>query len=212
MRLFWATPHELLVIAVVAVPTLCVISLRSKIVQDTRRREEARRCAADVAVALAASVQICESIWTTLQNLHVTDETIHQGLNAVHSQRRMLRGYLREQIPLGELMPIAVAAERRLSAACEVMGVLRRPSSAVVAAIFQVGYDPRLDGAQAVLAGVVNGLRRLQPDLAQAIAKVDAGWATRRRARPAKPAKTTPAAARKRPLWVRQPGSAPSGF
>jgi hypothetical protein len=204
MRFFGVvTPHELLIAAVVAVPTMVVISVRSRLVRDTRRREEARRCAADVAVALAASIQICERLWAALQNLRVTDETIYEGLSAAHAQRQRLRGFLREQIPLGELIPIAVAAERQLSAACEVMSVLRQPSNAVVAAIFQLGYDPRLDAAQAPLASIVNRLRRLQPDLAQAVAKVDGGWGTRRRA--AKPSRKPQAAPRRRPLWGRRP-------
>jgi hypothetical protein len=186
MRMFGLTPHELLIAAVLAAPTLWVVSFRFSRVRDARKREDARRCASDVAVALAVSIQICENIWVSLQSLLLPNATIQEGLNVVHAKRQMLRGYMRQQIPLSDLIPIAAAAERQLSAACDVMSVLRHPSDADVAAEFQVGYDLRIYAAQAQLKRAVDRLRRLQPDLARAVAKVDGGWATLRRARPLK--------------------------
>lgn len=143
--------------------------------EQRQQREDARRCAVDVAVTLAKSIQLCENVRLALQTAdRVPDDTVESAIEALDHSRRTLRLYLRRHIPLHELIPLAAAAEKRLGEGHQAMLTLHESP-------LDAGRDPlyarQLQTVRAELQSVVDRLRRLEPDLGRAIAKVDAGWA-----------------------------------
>jgi len=144
--------------------------------EDRLRREQARRCAIDVAVTLSKSIRLCEDVRQALQaTRRVPDETIEAAVESLDLSRRTLRLYLRGHIPLYELIPLAAAAERRLGQGHEAMRALQGAPD--LAPTPDGRYAGQLESARAELQLVVERLQGLQPDLGRAIAKVDAGWA-----------------------------------
>jgi hypothetical protein len=144
--------------------------------EDTTRREDARRCAVDVAVTLAKSIQLCEDLrLMLLGSAHVPDDTVEAAIASLDLSRQTLRSYLRRHIPLHELIPLAAAAEQRLGQGHEAMVALQARHTLEPGP--DGGYAGQLASTRAQLAQVVERLRGLQPDLGRAIAKVDAGWA-----------------------------------
>jgi hypothetical protein len=144
--------------------------------EERQQREDVRRCAVDVAVTLAKSIQLCENVRQALQTAgRVPEDTIAAAIESLDLSRQTLRLYLRRHIPLHELIPLAAAAERGLGEGCQAMLTLHgsRPGGAERDAI----YARQLQAVRAELQSVVDRLRRLEPDLGRAIAKVDAGWA-----------------------------------
>ena len=140
-----------------------------------QQREDARRCAVDVAVTLARSIQVCESVRAALQAAErVPDDTIETAIEALDHSRRTLRLYLSRHIPLHELIPLAAAAEAELGEGHQAMLTLHEPGGG---ARQSPAYAHQLQTVRAELQSVVDRLRRLEPDLGRAIAKVDAGWA-----------------------------------
>jgi hypothetical protein len=145
--------------------------------EDDTRRESARRCAVDVAVTLAKSIQLCEDVRLALLQAagRVPDETIEAAIASLDLSRQTLRSYLRRHIPLHELIPLASVAEQRLGQGAEAMIALQARHTP--GPEYDRAYPGKLAAARTELALVVERLRRLQPDLGRAIAKVDAGWA-----------------------------------
>jgi hypothetical protein len=144
--------------------------------EDGRRREDARSCALDVAVTLARSIQVCEDLRLALETAErVPDATVEAAIESLDFSRHSLRLYLRRQIPMFELIPLAAAAEQRLGEGHQAMLALQEPPGAGA----EPGplYARQLQTTRAELQSVVERLRGLQPDLGRAIAKVDAGWA-----------------------------------
>jgi hypothetical protein len=145
--------------------------------EERQRREEARRCAVDVAVALAKSIQLCEDVRLAIQTAdRLPDDIVEAAIGSLARSRQMLRVYLRRHIPLHELIPLAAAAEKRLGEGCQAMQALQTPPPGV-GAQRDAAYANQLQTVRAELQSVVERLQGLQPDLARAIAKVDAGWA-----------------------------------
>jgi hypothetical protein len=144
--------------------------------EERRRREDARRCAVDVAVALAKSIQLCEDVRQAIQTSErVPDETVEAAIGSLDRSRQTLRLYLRRHIPLHELIPLAAAAEKRLGEGSQAMQALQAPPGE--GAQDDALYASQLPTVRAELQSVVERLQHLQPDLGRAIAKVDAGWA-----------------------------------
>jgi hypothetical protein len=144
--------------------------------EERQRREEARRCAVDVAVTLARSIQLCEDLRTALHAAgRLPEETVQAAIESLDQSRRTLRLYLSRHIPLHELIPLAAAAEHRLGQGHVAMMALQSPREG--ATELDAPYAGQLETTRAELTLVVDRLRRLQPDLGRAIAKVDAGWA-----------------------------------
>jgi hypothetical protein len=144
--------------------------------EERQQREEARRCAVDVAVTLAKSIQLCETIRVAIQaSGRVPDATVEAAIDSLDLSRQRLRLYLSRHIPLHELIPLAAAAEQQLAEGCQAMQTLYGPPGGG----FQrdAAYAGQLQTVRAELQSVADRLRRLQPDLGRAIAKVDAGWA-----------------------------------
>ena len=99
--------------------------------EERQRREEARRCAVDVAVALAKSIQLCQDVRLAIQTAdRLPDDTIEAAIDSLARSRQMLRLYLRRHIPLHELIPLAAAAEKRLGEGCQAMQALQAPQRA----------------------------------------------------------------------------------
>jgi hypothetical protein len=143
--------------------------------EEGQRREDARRCAVDVAVTLAKSIQLCENVRLAIQTAgRVPDETVEAAIQSLDLSRRTLRLYLRRHIPLHELIPLAAAAELRLGEGHQAMLALQGPPGG--GGERDALYAGQLQTVRAELQSVVERLRRLQPDLGRAIAKVDAGW------------------------------------
>ncbi len=143
--------------------------------EEGQRRESARRFAVDVAVTLAKSIQLCENVRLALQTSgRVPDDTVEAAIEALDASRRTLRLYLRRHIPLHELIPLAAAAEKRLGEGHQAMLALQDgPGESAGDRL----YAGQLQTVRAELQSVVDRLRRLEPELGRAIAKVDAGWA-----------------------------------
>jgi len=144
--------------------------------EERQQREDVRRCAVDVAVTLARSIQLCENVRQALQTAgRVPEDTVASAIESLDLSRQTLRLYLRRHIPLHELIPLAAAAEQGLGEGCQAMLTLHgsRPGGVERDAI----YARQLQAVRAELQSVVDRLRRLEPDLGRAIAKVDAGWA-----------------------------------
>jgi hypothetical protein len=144
--------------------------------EERKQREDVRRCAVDVAVTLAKSIQLCENVRQALQTAgRVPEDTVAAAIESLDLSRQTLRLYLRRHIPLHELIPLATAAEQGLGEGCQAMLTLHgaRPGGVERDAI----YARQLQAVRAELQAVVDRLRRLEPDLGRAIAKVDAGWA-----------------------------------
>ena len=165
----------MLVVAVVGPIAFWYVKRRIDRWEAETRREDARRCAVDVAVTLAKSIQLCEDLrMTLLTSVHVSDETVEAAIESLDVSRQTLRAYLRRHIPLHELIPLAAAAEQRLGQGREAMAALQARHTAVPG--YDRAYAGQLIATRAQLAQVVERLRGLQPDLGRAIAKVDAGW------------------------------------
>jgi hypothetical protein len=144
--------------------------------EERQRREDARCCAVDVAVALAKSIQLCEDVRLAIQTAdRLPDETIEAAIGSLARSRQLLRLYLSRHIPLHELIPLAAAAEKRLGEGCQAMQALQAPPGG--GAQRDAAYANQLQTVRAELQSVVERLQGLQPDLGRAIAKVDAGWA-----------------------------------
>ena len=174
-------PEQLLEgVAIVGLPLLplamWIIKLRTDRWEESQRREDARVCAIDVAVTLAKSIQLCESVRSAIHTAGpVPQDTVEAAIESLDFSRQKLRGYLRRHIPLHELVPLATAAEQGLGEGCEAMLSLNGSSRSADAPDFS--YARQLQTVRAELQAVADRLRRLQPDLGRAIAKVDAGWA-----------------------------------
>jgi hypothetical protein len=170
-------PQIAMLVAVTAAPfVVWFVKRRIDRWEERQRREEARRCAVDVAVALAKSIQLCQEVRLALQTSErVPQETIEAAIGSLDRSRQTLRLYLRRHIPLHELIPLAAAAEKRLGEGCQAMQALRVPPPA--GAQRDALYASQLESVRAELQSVVERLQGLQPDLGRAIAKVDAGWA-----------------------------------
>jgi hypothetical protein len=141
-----------------------------------QQREDVRRCAVDVAVTLAKSIQLCENARQALQTAgRVPEDTVEAAIESLDLSRQTLRLYLRRHIPLHELIPLATAAEQGLGEGCRAMLTLHGARTGGVER--DAIYARQLQAVRAELQSVVDRLRRLEPDLGRAIAKVDAGWA-----------------------------------
>lgn len=144
--------------------------------EERQRREDARRCAVDVAVTLSKSIQLCENVRLALQTAgRVPEDTVESAIESLALSRQTLRLYLQRHIPLHELIPLAAAAEQGLGEGWQAMLTLHgsRPGGVERDAV----YARQLQSVRSELQSVVERLRRLEPDLGRAIAKVDAGWA-----------------------------------
>lgn len=144
--------------------------------EESRRREDARVCAIDVAVTLAKSIQLCDTVRLAIQaGERMPDDIVEAAIESLDLSRQRLRLYLSRHIPLHELIPLAVAAERQLGEGWQAMLTLHGPRDG--GSERDTAYAGRLQGVRAELQSVTDRLRGLQPDLGRAIAKVDAGWA-----------------------------------
>lgn len=163
--------------AIVALPlAVWLTKLRIDRWEESQRREHARAFAIDVAVTLAKSIQLCESVRFAIQGgARVSDDTVEAAIESLDLSRQRLRLYLRRHIPLHELIPLAAAAEQQLGEGCLAMATLHGPPGGGVDR--ELTYACQLQSVRADLQSVADRLRRLQPDLGRAIAKVDAGWA-----------------------------------
>ncbi len=171
-------PPQIAILVALAVTPFVVWFAKRRIDrwEETQRREEARRCAVDVAVALAKSIQLCQDVRLAIQTAdRLPDETIEAAIGSLARSRQLLRLYLSRHIPLHELIPLAAAAEKRLAEGCQAMQALQAPPG--VGAQRDAAYANQLQTVRAELQSVVERLQGLQPDLGRAIAKVDAGWA-----------------------------------
>lgn len=164
-------------LALIAIAPVAVWFIKRRVDrwEERQQRNEARRCAVDVAVTLSRSIQVCENVRQSLQAAErVPDATVAAAIEALDHSRRTLRLYLQRHIPLHELIPLAAAAERRLGEGHQAMLTLHDPPGD---AERNPVYAHQLQTVRAELQSVVDRLRGLQPDLGRAIAKVDAGWA-----------------------------------
>ncbi len=144
--------------------------------EERQQREDMRRCAVDVAVTLSKSIQLCENVRQALQTAgRVPEDTVAAAIESLDLSRQTLRLYLSRHIPLHELIPLAAAAEHGLGEGCQAMLTLHGARAGGVER--DAIYARQLQAVRAQLQSVVDRLRRLEPDLGRAIAKVDAGWA-----------------------------------
>ena len=144
--------------------------------EDRQRREDARGRAIEVAVTLAKSIQLCENVRLALQTAgRVPDDTVQAAIESLDLSRQSVRRYLSKHIPLHELIPLAIAAERCLAEGCQAMLTLHgaRRGGGDRDAV----YALQLEKVRADLQHIVERLHSLEPDIGRAIAKVDAGWA-----------------------------------
>ncbi len=171
-------PQIAILVALAASPfVIWFVKRRMDRWEETQRREDARRCAVDVAVALAKSIQLCQDVRLAIQTAdRLPEDTIDAAIGSLARSRQLLRLYLRRHIPLHELIPLAAAAEKRLGEGCQAMQALHAPPPGV-GAQRDAAYANQLQTVRAELQSVVERLQGLQPDLGRAIAKVDAGWA-----------------------------------
>jgi hypothetical protein len=153
-----------------------IAKLRMDRWENSQQREHARAFAIDVAVTLAKSIQLCDGVRSAIQaGGRVPDDTVEAAIESLDASRQRLRLYLRRHIPLHELIPLAAAAEKQLGEGCQAMATLSGPPGGGPER--ELTYARQLQSVREELQSVADRLRRLQPDLGRAIAKVDAGWA-----------------------------------
>ncbi|HEX3408407.1 MAG TPA: hypothetical protein VHS81_14320 [Caulobacteraceae bacterium] len=173
---FTGSRQDLGLLGAIALLPLAVwlVKLRTDRWEASQRRDEARAFAIDVAVTLAKSIELCESVRSAIHTGgRVSDETVAAAIGSLDLSRRKLRSYLGRRIPLHELIPLADAAEKGLTEGCRAMLTL---NGSLTGAEPDLAYARQLQTVRAELQSVADRLRRLEPDLGRAIAKVDAGW------------------------------------
>jgi hypothetical protein len=175
--LFKGSLQDLAMLGAIALLPLAVwlAKLRIDHWEASQRREDARAFVIDVAVTLSKSIQLCESVRSAIHaGASVSDDMVEAAIESLDLSRRRLRLYLRRHIPLHELIPLATAAEKQLAEGCQAMLTLHgSPGEGIERELANAG---QLQTVRAELQSVADRLRRLQPDLGRALAKVDAGW------------------------------------